>query len=68
MEKLNGIIYNGKVYEAVLDDTDSCVECAFGDREIGCCRKSFCTSFMQGYGKSPYILRYSQSLTDKLNK
>ena len=68
MEKLNGIILNGKVYEAVLDDTDSCEECVFVDREIGCCRKSYCTSFIPSYGKSPYIFRYSQSLTDKLNK
>ena len=67
MEKINGIILNGKVYEAVLNDTDSCEECAFVDKEIGCCRKSYCVSFMQGYGKSPYIHRYSQSLTDKLN-
>lgn len=65
---MNGIIIDGKVYEAVLDDTDSCEECAFVDSEIGCCRKSYCTSFMQGYGKSPYILHYVQSLTDKLNK
>ena len=68
MEKLNAIVIDGKVYEAVLDDTDSCEECVFVDSEIGCCRKSHCTSFMLSpYGKSPYIFRYSQSLTDKLN-
>ena len=69
MNGLNGIILNGKFYEAVLDDTDSCDGCAFVDDEIECCRKSHCTSFMLSpYGKSPYIFRYSQSLTDKINE
>ena len=67
MNGLNGIIIDGKVYEAVLDDTDSCDECTFVDNKIGCCRKSYCVSFIPSYGKSPYIFRFSQTLTDKLN-
>lgn len=66
MNGLNGIVLNGKFYKAVLDDSDSCDECAFVDREIGCCRKPHCTSIIPFYGRSPYIFRFSQELTDKI--
>lgn len=64
MEKINGIIISGKVYEIVETGTlITCKECAFQKRcrEIDVpCADKFLT------GNRTAIYRYSPELTDKL--
>ena len=64
---MNGIIIDGKIYEAVrCDSAIQCKTCCF-NREFGCdchpCEIMPCRLFDYIYN-----FRYSQSLTDKLNK
>lgn len=66
--KINGICIDGKFYEAIMPETDSCKGCAFQKEEFGCI-KAHCHSFKPSdFGDAKHIFRYSQSLTDKLNK
>lgn len=60
MNGLNGIILDGKVYEAV--DEGTCPECAF-DKEVKKCRPlcDICESWNCAF-------RFSQGLTDKINE
>ena len=63
MNGLNGIIIAGKVYE-VVKGTWSCNGCDFNDGTKHCkWDRMLCTPF-----KRDCILRYSQSLTDKINE
>lgn len=59
MNELNGIILNGKVYEAGGDGP--CSECAF-DKDVKMCDYicDLCREFH-------CIFRFSKELTDKLN-
>lgn len=67
MEKINGIIISGKVYEAVrYDGISPCMDCRFFHE---CCRleesyktTQFCGDFLGGCN-----FRYSPSLTERLN-
>lgn len=64
MNRLNAIIKDGKVYEAVLtSDVMSCGGCDFYKPIVytGCPYAKMCLSLC-------CIFRFSQSLTDKLNK
>ena len=63
MNGLNGIIINGKVFEAVKDKEDSCLNCDLIDDTRECPCRDFC--FQQGWCN---IFRFSQTLTDKLNE
>ncbi len=59
MSKLNAIILSGKVYEAIDGD---CSSCDF-DKDVLICRRfnTNCHELMCAF-------RFSQELTDKLNK
>ena len=60
---MNGIIIDGKVYEAVKwHDTNPCDSCAF-DKEAKTCK--YACSFCEWW---QCIFRYSPTLTDKLNE
>lgn len=59
MEKINGIIYNGKVYKAVKGK--GCKECAFNPIVTAC--RDFC----DWCKRLDCAFRYSQELTDKIN-
>lgn len=60
MEKLNAIIYCGKVYEVTDRECDH--NCAFWDSNGDC---AYWRDHCEAYECS---FRYSQSLTDKLNR
>lgn len=63
---LNGIIIDGKVYEAILPEIDSCKGCAFQEEESGCI-KAHCHSFKPtDFGDAIHIFRFSPELTEKL--
>lgn len=67
MEKINGICMDGKFYEAILPETDSCKGCAFQEEEFGCV-KAHCHSFKpSNFGDAKHIFRYSPELTERLN-
>lgn len=61
MEKINGIIENGKIYKAVEGNEYSCLNCDLMDNTGMCDAKDYCLSL----GKYNYF-RYSPELTDKL--
>ena len=64
MEKLNAIVIDGKVYELVESkEANPCIDCALVEECLLCAIIDFC--IQQGNSKH---FRYSQSLTDKLNK
>ena len=61
---MNGIIIDGKVYEAVeKENGNPCLDCALSDMCGIIAIDDLCITL----GKRIYF-RYSQSLTDKLNK
>ena len=68
---MNGLIIDGKVYEAVAQDMQFCCECDLYDK---CCSwgedhekyHGMLLASCLAFGKEN-IFRYSQSLTDKLN-
>lgn len=68
MEKLNGIIIDGKVYEIA---ERGCFHCAFGYNlltdEKGCPVKEICSIFPCPNPEKDNCFRFSQILTDKLN-
>ena len=62
----NGIIIDGKIYEVAEWGVKECLECSLQPK---CSHRfidenPYCASFS---GRRRKILRYSQSLTDKLN-
>lgn len=59
---MNGIILNGKVFEAIDSKESSCLYCDMIDDRGMCDFKEFC--FNQGRNN---IFRFSQSLTEKIN-
>ena len=64
MEKLNGIIIDGKVYETVEVERAVCDHCDLKDK----CNQSSAFEYCIEILGAREIFRYSQSLTDKLNK
>lgn len=60
---LNGIIIDGKVYEATKTDCASCILCDLIQEDGGCPCVGLCTDI----GRNN-IFRYSQKLTEKLKK
>ena len=63
MNGINGIILDGKVYEATEGKEYSCMTCDLIDDESDCVCRDFC--FNQGRCN---VFRFSQSLTDKINE
>lgn len=62
-KNFNGIIIDGKVYEAVPRGSYHCSDCAlFTD-----CRQKEIGGFCLVTGQYQHIFRFSQSYTDKLN-
>ena len=71
---INGIVLNGKMYEAVPKTENGCADCCFHDN----CRRvmaDLCLSVairLSGTCQynlvEPIIFRFSQSITDKINK
>lgn len=63
MKKINGVIYEGKVYEVVETDELTCNGCVFK----GKCKEVpfLCADRILGKGHTA-IYRYSQELTDRL--
>lgn len=60
MEKINGIVIDGKFYEAVAEK--DCKDCAFDDDVLMCRRVcDLCYEWDCAF-------RYSPELTDKINK
>lgn len=64
MNGLNGIIYNGKVYESIKKDSYDCSDCALRER---CGANGRYAPACVAFGYDHPIFRYSQELTDKLN-
>ena len=67
MEKINGIIISGKVYEVVrYDGISPCMDCALTHEcdKLEEAHKStqFCGDYLEGC-----IFRYSPSLTERMN-
>ncbi|MDE7180078.1 MAG: hypothetical protein K2N88_02635 [Muribaculaceae bacterium] len=65
MNGLNGIIVDGKVYEAVDRGAFSCKGCDLYKR---CHTNVRYASACIAFGYDRYIFRFSQSLTDKINE
>lgn len=69
MEKINGIVVDGKFYEAIkfkAHEHSGCRVCCFYI-EHGCSApKRLCRVF-EGDTTNKYIFRYSPSLTERLN-
>lgn len=63
MEKINGIIYDGKVYVAAEDDKQSCLKCDLIEDDGKCAHHRFCIRL-----GAANIFRYSQELTDKIRR
>lgn len=61
MEKINGIIIDGKAYEAKETDGQSCLKCDLIEEDGGCHCRDYCFNL----GRCN-IFRYSPELTDKL--
>lgn len=62
MEKLNAIVVEGKVYEAKPEiKQTSCEGCELRTSDISCSFSDVCYDWR-------CIFRYSQTLTDKLNR
>ena len=59
MKRLNAIVYDGKVYEAIAES--DCKDCAF-DKNVWLCSiaRDLCTETKSSF-------QYSQELTDKIN-
>lgn len=70
MEKFNGIIIDGKIYEAVkckAHEHSGCRNCCFYVQH-GCYAPKLLCRVFEGGTTNKYIFRYSPELTDKLNK
>ncbi len=64
MNGINAIVINGKVYEAVeINDGDPCKSCYFRYKCEDSDLQDHCCDFVGNLS-----FRFSQSLTDKLNK
>lgn len=63
MNKINGIIIEGKVYVAEKAKSITCLQCDLVEEDGGCVAPEQC--FRLG---SRNIFRYSQELTDKLKQ
>jgi hypothetical protein len=61
MEKINGIVIDGKFYEAVKDGI--CKECAFDKGPLS----HYCPHLVGLCEEYNCIFRYSPSLTERLN-
>lgn len=69
MEKINGIIINGKIYEAVkfkAHEHSGCRNCCFYI-EHGCSAPKLLCRVFEGGTTNNYIFRYSPELTERLN-
>lgn len=69
MEKINGIILNGKIYEAIkfkAHEHSGCHDCCFYI-EHGCSAPKLLCRVFEGDTTNKYIFRYSPSLTERLN-
>ena len=62
MEKINGIIKDGKIYVATETDETSCLMCDLIEEDGGCPCRDYCFSL----GRNN-IFRFSPSLTKRLN-
>lgn len=60
---LNGIIIDGKVYEAKETDEQSCLKCDLIEEDGGCPCRDYCFNI----GRCN-IFRFSPELTDKLKE
>lgn len=70
MKKINGIIIAGKIYKAEEQDIQICCECDLYDQCMSFDDNKLHDSLLllcQACGKEN-IFRYSQELTDKINK
>ncbi len=70
MEKINGICINGKFYKAEEQDLQICCECDLYDQCMSFSGVKLHDSLLllcQACGDEN-IFRYSQELTDKINK
>lgn len=67
MNNLNGLIINGKVYTL---SEGGCLKCDFFRNSLlGSCHvKEICTTMPYPNAEKDNCFRYSQELTDKLNK
>lgn len=69
MEKINGIIINGKIYEAVkfkAHEHSGCRNCCFYI-EHGCSAPKLLCRVFEGGTTNKYIFRYSPELTERIN-
>lgn len=69
MEKINGIIIDGKIYEAVkyrANEHSGCRNCCFYVQH-GCYAPKLLCRVFEGGTTNKYTFRYSRQLTDKLN-
>ncbi len=67
MSKINAIIKDGKVYEVVPNPANDCSKCGL-KKECDQISTDYCLVDRVFGCKEIRIFRYSQSLTDKLNK
>ena len=65
MKGINGIIVDGKVYEVISKGSYHCSDCALNER---CHANGRYAPACVAFGYDRYIFRFSQTLTDKLNK
>lgn len=61
MKKINGVIYEGKVYVEDTDPNGSCLRCDLIEEDGKCAYHRFCIRL-----GANNIFRYSQELTDRL--
>lgn len=67
MEKINGIIIEGRIYTPAYDFNELCSKCSLGEPPHPKCANAPCTAFGgDKYGRGVY-LRYSAELTERLN-
>ena len=66
MKKINCIVIDGRVYEAVPKGSRHCSDCDLYDK-CDVCFFDFCANFTNDMTMR-YIFRYSQPLTDKINE
>lgn len=63
MDGLNGIIIDGKVYEARCTDKVDCLKCVFFYRES----RNFLDGRICSICNAKYIFQISKPITDKIN-
>lgn len=69
MEKINGIIIDGKIYEAVeykAHEHSGCRNCCFYIQH-GCSAPKLLCRVFEADTTNKYIFRYSPELTERLN-